>query len=1177
MYIKEILIDGFKSYANKTSIKGLDRHFNAITGFNGSGKSNIFDALCFVMGISSLANVRATNLQDLIYKKGLAGIDKASVTVIFDNTDKNNCPVGYEDYDEITVCRQITGGKSKYLLNGYTSTQEKVRDLFLSVQLNINNPHFLVMQGKVRQVVNMKPVEILGLMEEAAGTSSFQLKKESSIKMIKKKQNKLDEINKMLNEDISPKIEQLDKDKQNFQKWKTTQNEINRMDKIIKAHDFYINTKSTEIKVNELGQFKSQRDEMQGDFNKMLKDKEALDNKFAELMKNKKNKFEDSLSDLENKKNKINAQLNVEKNQIDILKGNLNIGNKKIEQLISNREGKQVKLDNLIKKKNDLENNAKILQNDFQHQKEFINQLEISLGNMKAGKKDNNVISNIQLISDAENNKKNANIEKDQLFEQIKILSNENKEKKVKLSEMKIKLRDSESKFNSFQKTIDEVKNKIKELGEGQNNKNMFDAIQKNISDKQVELSRYERQQNDILTKCNQRIEIQYRDPEPNFNRKKIYGRVIKNFRVKDPKYIRALEKAAGGKLYNVIVDNHKTAAVLFQRKCFDYMVTLLPLDKVYSKPISQDKIESANNISKGGAKLALDLIEYDEELEPAMKFVFGNVLVCNTSQIAEEIAFGKVKVKCVNLEGDVYDPNGILSGGANFSGQPVIKLVSELREVQEKIENINDEIRELKNKLLTMGENQKKINDNQKKLDELTKKQNEFNKDLINKEITTIENDLNKCDQEIKTKEARIEYLEKLSKKYTEELNRLKREEQELKNVENNESKKESLYEKKIEEVKKNNNELKKSIDKTNKEINQNEYLVQNINKEIKQLDEDINNEQKEIKNVSNELSSQEKKIEKIENEIKKINVEIYNKETESLKDEKEIKEIQTKRERLENDINSYKNDLKILEEKIRKYDQEINDSQTYTKKLKKENQWIESEMNFFGMKGTDYDFSKINIKEECKKLEKLKEDNAVLKRKVNMKVESMAEQYDKEYENLIKKKDIIAKDKLNIEKAIEELDKKRKEALKKVFAQASDNLNKIYKTLLPGTMAKLEQIDQYDLMKGVHLRVAFNGVWKQSLAELSGGQSSLLALSLILALLRFKPAPIYIFDEIDAALDLSHTANLGLMLKQEFPQSQFVVISLKDGMFSNANVLYRVSYVDGSSKVERLTKSTF
>ena len=218
----------------------------------------------------------------------------------------------------------------------------------------------------------------------------------------------------------------------------------------------------------------------------------------------------------------------------------------------------------------------------------------------------------------------------------------------------------------------------------------------------------------------------------------------------------------------------------------------------------------------------------------------------------------------------------------------------------------------------------------------------------------------------------------------------------------------------------------------------------------------------------------------------------------------------------------------------------------------------------------------SKIELKSEVKKLNRLKEENNNLKHKVNMKVETMAETYDKEYDNLVKKKEIIMKDKRNIQKAIEELDKKRKEALEKVFVKASESLNKIYKTLLPGTMAKLELVDKQDLMKGVQLRVAFNGVWKKSLSELSGGQSSLLALSLILALLRYKPAPIYIFDEIDAALDLSHTANLGLMLKQEFPESQFIVVSLKDGMFTNANVLYRVSYVDGSSKFERLTKTT-
>jgi structural maintenance of chromosome 2 len=816
------------------------------------------------MGISSLSNVRATNLQDLIYKKGLAGIDKANVTVIFDNSDKSNSPVGYEDFDEITVSRSIYQGKSKYILNGYSSTQEKVRDLFLSVQLNINNPHFLVMQGKVRQVVNMKPIEILGLMEEAAGTSSFQIKRESSLKMIKKKQNKLDEINKVLSEEITPKIEQLDRDKQNYQKWKTTQNEIIRMDKIIKAHDYYTYSRSIEIKINEIIQFRSQRDEMQEDYNKMLKDLEVHNFKYSELYSAKKNKFQKALNELENKKAEKNKDLNVEKNKVDLINENINNAQKKISQFTSNREEKMLKLDNLMKRKIDLENNITMLKNDFKHQKDFITQLEVSLANMKAGKKDTNIISNVQLISDAENNRKNANIEKDQLFEQIKILSNENKEKKVKLSEMKIKLKESESKYNSFQKLIDDVKNKINELGEGQTNKNMFDAIQKNISEKQVEYTKFERKQNEILSKCNQRVEVQYRDPESNFNRRKIYGRVIKNFKVKDQKYIRALEIAAGAKLYNVIVDNHKTAAVLLQRKCFDYMVTLLPLDKVYSKPITQEKLEMVNKISNGGAILALDLIEYDEDLEPAMKFVFGNVLVCNTSQIAEEIAFGNIKVKCVNLEGDVYDPNGIMSGGANFSGMPMIKLVEELREIQGKMDGVNEEINELKEKLAAMGDNQKKINDNQKRLDELLKKQNEFNKEIINKEISNIENDLNKSEQEIKAKEGRIEYLENISKKYQQELERLKREEQELNTVANNSAKKESLYEKKIDEVNKNNILLKRNIDKTNKQIAQNEVLIQNINIETKQLDENINNEKGEIEAFNTEKELLEDNIKK-------------------------------------------------------------------------------------------------------------------------------------------------------------------------------------------------------------------------------------------------------------------------------------------------------------------------
>lgn len=107
MFIEEIIMEGFKSYASRTVISGFDPNFNAITGLNGTGKSNILDSICFVLGISNLSQVRATTLQDLVYKQGQAGITKASVTIVFNNKNKKQSPVGYEQFDQITVARQV--------------------------------------------------------------------------------------------------------------------------------------------------------------------------------------------------------------------------------------------------------------------------------------------------------------------------------------------------------------------------------------------------------------------------------------------------------------------------------------------------------------------------------------------------------------------------------------------------------------------------------------------------------------------------------------------------------------------------------------------------------------------------------------------------------------------------------------------------------------------------------------------------------------------------------------------------------------------------------------------------------------------------------------------------------------------------------------------------------------
>jgi structural maintenance of chromosome 2 len=113
MFIQEVIIEGFKSYAQRTVIQGWDPQFNAITGLNGSGKSNILDAICFVLGITNLSQVRAGNLQDLVYKQGQAGVTKASVTIVFNNADAAGSPIGYEHHETISVCRQVSSREKK--------------------------------------------------------------------------------------------------------------------------------------------------------------------------------------------------------------------------------------------------------------------------------------------------------------------------------------------------------------------------------------------------------------------------------------------------------------------------------------------------------------------------------------------------------------------------------------------------------------------------------------------------------------------------------------------------------------------------------------------------------------------------------------------------------------------------------------------------------------------------------------------------------------------------------------------------------------------------------------------------------------------------------------------------------------------------------------------------------
>jgi structural maintenance of chromosome 2 len=238
---------------------------------------------------------------------------------------------------------------------------------------------------------------------------------------------------------------------------------------------------------------------------------------------------------------------------------------------------------------------------------------------------------------------------------------------------------------------------------------------------------------------------------------------------------------------------------------------------------------------------------------------------------------------------------------------------------------------------------------------------------------------------------------------------------------------------------------------------------------------------------------------------------------------------------------------------------------------RMEKEHPWIEKEKNFFGKKGTDFDFEANSYPENKKRLDELEKQQNKLGKNINKKAMAMFEKAEQEYKDLLQKRDIILNDKCKIEQVIRDLDDKKAETLRRTWVKVNKDFDAIFATLLPHANAKLEPPEGMDATEGLEIKVAFHGAWKQSLTELSGGQRSLLALSLVLALLLFKPAPMYILDEIDSALDLSHTQNIGAMIRQHFPHSQFIIVSLKEGMFNHANVLFRTRFIDGTSTVAR------
>ncbi|EOA23418.1 hypothetical protein CARUB_v10016600mg [Capsella rubella] len=1165
MHIKEICLEGFKSYATRTVVPGFDPHFNAITGLNGSGKSNILDSICFVLGITNLQHVRASNLQELVYKQGQAGITRATVSITFDNSERNRSPLGYEDHSEITVTRQIVvGGRNKYLVNGKLAQPSQVQNLFHSVQLNVNNPHFLIMQGRITKVLNMKPMEILSMLEEAAGTRMYENKKEAALKTLEKKQTKVDEIDKLLEHDILPALEKLRREKAQYMQWANGNAELERVKKFCIAFEYVQAEKIRDNSLHGVEQMKTKMISIDEETEKIQGEISELENQIKGLTKAREASMGGEVKTLSDKVDSLSNEVTLELSKLNNLEDTLQGEEKNAEKIVHNIEDLKKSVEERASALKKCDEGAADLKRKFQEFSTTLEECEREHQGVIAGKSCGDEEKCLEdQLRDAKISVGTAETELKQLNTKISHCEKELKEKKSQLMSKREEAVAVENELDARKNDVDSVKRAVDSLSykEGQ-----MEALEK---DRGLELEVGQRLKDKVSDLSAQLANVQftYRDPVKNFDRSKVKGVVAKLIKVNDRSSMTALEVTAGGKLFNVIVDTEDTGKQLLQKGDLRRRVTIIPLNKIQSHLV-QHRVQQAT-VGKGNAELALSLVGYSEELKNAMEYVFGSTFVCKNTDAAKEVAFNReIRTPSVTLEGDVFQPSGLLTGGSRKGGGDLLRQLHDLAEAETKFQEHQKRLFDIEAKIKELQPLQKKFTDMKAQLELKMYDMSLFLKRAEQNEHHKLGEVVKKLEEEVEEVRSQITEKESLYKSCADTVSTLE------KSIKDHDKNREG----RLKDLEKNIKTIKASIQASSKDLkgheNERERLVMEqeaVVHEQSSLESQLASLKTQINTLASDVGSQRAKVDAIQknhdqslSELKLIHAKMKECDT-------QISGYIADQEKCLQKISDMKLDRKKLENEITRMEMDQKNCCVKVDKLVEKHTWITSEKQLFGKEGTNYDFESHDPHKAREELERLQTEQSSLEKRVNKKVMAMFEKAEDEYNALMTKKSIIETDKSKIKKVIEELDEKKKETLNVTWVKVNQDFGSIFSTLLPGTMAKLEPPEGGSFLDGLEVRVAFGSVWKQSLSELSGGQRSLLALSLILALLLFKPAPLYILDEVDAALDLSHTQNIGRMIKAHFPHSQFIVVSLKEGMFNNANVLYRTKFVDGVSTVQR------
>ena len=1136
--IKSMKLKGFKSFAKPLDLQ-FGKGFNCIIGPNGSGKSNVMDALCFVLGKLSAKSMRAEKSSNLIFNGGKKGSPQkeAEVSIVFSN-DNKEFPI---DTDEVKLTRIIKNtGNSVYKINDQILTRQQILELLAAAKIDPDG-HNIILQGDIVRFMEMRPDPRRELVEEIAGISIFEDKKNKAMNSMNRVESQINDVSLILKE-REAYLRELKKEKEQAEKYKNLEKNI-RSNKATYLHiqitDRDKKLGEVESKINKLNSQLKKFDENEKNIRKRIleskKDLEDLNNEIEEKGEKDAILLQDSIEKLKTETVKNTERLSSCKSEISKISERKN-------QLETSFEDTQKTIKGLGESREELLVQIKDLKEKETSQSHKINQIK-----SKLGLSDNTELEKIETILD----------EKLKNYEKLQ-------EKNQELLQKKFKLDADISTITEKIASVEKLEKSSRLINTKKELENISKDLEKRITEDTVLFSQLKkvREEYSILNERLFKIQTQKSSMRASasvdlaikkikdLRNPKIFGTVSELGEV-DKKFSTALEVAAGPRTRSLVVQDDKIAAECIKtlKASKTGIATFLPMNKIRGRTSTKIK-------GSGIYGSAVDLISFDPRFKDIFSYVFANTLVVDSIETARRVGIGKVRM--VTLEGDLVEMSGAMIGGYRTKriglGFQEKSLSSDLDSLNEKI----DKASALKTTL------EKRKTENENNISELRNKRSELEAEIIKHERASSGlslTELKKQRDTIKSDRTYNEYSE-LGK----EMNSLNNELQKIKTERLNIRGTSILSEGKgeLETFESKRLKTREDIVEKNTQIKNIDIQILNIyTPEKEKIQQLIKNSEKETLEFKKELST-------LESLLKEQTARLNKKELEKTKFQKLYKDLFSKRSKISETVQKFESSILLEASKEKLIHDKINEHSIVKAKITAEKEALNGEFEEFRgiqlRRGLTTEELKLEIKNFESMLSKIGN--------VNMRALEVYEEILKEYTKLVEKRDKLNTEREDVLNMIIEIEKNKKSIFMKTFKELNSNFGRIFLSLSKKGEASMELENKEDpLSGGIDIRVRITGNRFLDIKSLSGGEKTMAALAFIFAIQEFQPMAFYLLDEVDAALDKRNSELLSELVSKYSEYAQYIMISHNDNVITEADYVYGVSmHETGISKVVSL-----